>query len=60
MIARDAEPIGHRTPYKRVDLGRRRPRHPEVITQEDYQNGVIPDEALYEYWIGDKVWRLKQ
>lgn len=59
MIERDAEPIGHRTPYKRVDLGARRSQHPAVITQEDYQNGVIPDEALYEYDWNAKHWVLK-
>jgi hypothetical protein len=58
MIDPKAEPLFNRSPYKRVDLARR--QRPEVITREDYENGVIPDEALYEYWVGDQVWRLKK
>lgn len=58
MIARDAEPIGHRPPYKRVDLGARKPRK-AVITQADIDAGERVDEGLYEFdwWLG--VWRLK-
>ena len=59
MIDPKAEPLFNRSPYKRVDLARRRLRRPEVITQEDYQNGVIPDETLYEYCWSSGVWRLK-
>ena len=57
MIRPDAEPIGNRNPYKRVDLGRK--RLPKVITEEDYQRGVIPDEALYDYDWTNRAWYLK-
>ena len=59
MIDPKAEPVEHRPPYKRVDLGARRHRLPDVITEEDCQNGVIPDEALYSYDWDNRVWRLK-
>ena len=59
MIAPDAQPIGHRSPYKRIDLAQRRTRK-AVVTQDDIKNGEpIPDPSLYEYWIGDRAWRLK-
>jgi len=57
MIERDAKPISHRPPYKRIDLAR--PKRKDVITRQDYENGVIPDEALYEYDWTAEVWRLK-
>jgi hypothetical protein len=57
MIDPEAEPIGHRSPYKRVDLAAR--RRPRFITREDYENGVIPDEALYEYNSQHEHWVLK-
>jgi hypothetical protein len=60
MIDPKAEPIGNRNPYGRVDLAARRHRHPETITKEDYQNGVIPDDALYDYDWGAEIWRLKK
>jgi len=52
MIDPKAEPITNRNPYRRIDLAARRERHPPVITDEDYKNGVIPDEALYTYVYG--------
>ena len=62
MIDPKAEPIGNRTPYKPVDLRPkwRKPDYPEVITPDDVLDGVIPDEMLYDYWVGDRVWRLKK
>lgn len=59
MIAPDAKPIANRNPYKRVDLGARR-QHPAVITKQEYERGVIPDELLYEYDYAFEVWRLKK
>lgn len=58
MIDRNATPIGHRPPYKRVDLAARKRRKP-FITYDDIQAGERVDEDFYEYdyWLG--VWRLK-
>ena len=59
MIDPKAEPISNRNPYKRIDLAARRQR-PLVITEEEYQNGVIPDEGQYTYdWVA-RQWRLKE
>jgi hypothetical protein len=58
MIDRDAVPIGHRPPYKRIDLSR--PRRKEVITEIDVENGEIPDRALYEQDFVSRTWRLKR
>jgi hypothetical protein len=49
MIQRNAEAIGHVSPYKRID-----PMHPgrkRVITKLDVMNGVCrePDPHLYRY-----------
>jgi hypothetical protein len=59
VIARDAEPIGNRNPYKRIDLAAKR-RPPAIITQEDYDNGVIPDEGLYTFNPYTRNWELKE
>jgi hypothetical protein len=58
MIDPSAEPIDNRNPYRRVDLSAR--RYPKVITEDDYNRGVIPDEALYVYDISDSCWHLKE
>lgn len=59
MIAPDAKPIANRNPYKRVDLAAKRRK--TVITREDVENGEpVPDPDLYEWWLGDMVWRLKK
>lgn len=47
MIAPDAEPIGNRNPYKRVDLGAR--RRPRTITREEVENGAPHPDWKY-YW----------
>lgn len=58
MIARDAEPIAHRAPYKRIDLAR--PRLKAIITEEDIQNGAPePDPRLYDLDFTTGAWRLK-
>lgn len=57
MIDPSSDPIDHRNPYKRVDLAAR--RHPSVITQRDYDNGMIPDESIYAYDWNDSCWHLK-
>lgn len=60
MIARDAEPIGHSTPYPRVDIryiGRKR-----VITMKDLaESGSMrdPDPAAYEFDYLRQSWILK-
>lgn len=58
MIARDVTPIGHVSPYRRID-----PRYPNrkiVITREEVENGTRePDAAVYAYsYILDR-WTLK-
>lgn len=56
MIARDAEPIAHRPPYKRIDLAAR--RRPLLITREEVENGIDPDITLYDLdFYGN--WHLK-
>ena len=58
MINRDAEPIAHRSPYRRVDLnGRKR-----VITEDDIASGRArePDPALYDLDSANFTWRLKE
>lgn len=61
MIDPKDKPIGNRNPYKPVDLAARRPRHPEIITEEDYRNLVnVPDDALYDFDWDTKVWRLRK
>lgn len=60
MIDPKAEPIDNRNPYKRIDLAKKPKRdYPAIITKQDYANGVIPDEMLYEYDFIYDVWRLK-
>ena len=61
MIDPKAEPTENRNPYKRIDLAARRVRHhPEIITKEDIENGVVFDETLYEYDWNPGIWRLKK
>ena len=58
MIDRDAQPIGHRSPYKRIDLAQRRRK--AVITFDEIMAGEpVPDPEFYEYWVVDRLWRLK-
>lgn len=49
MIAPDAEPIDHRSPYKRVDLAARRPRPPADDVPVDPAPAPVwvPIEDLY-------------
>lgn len=59
MIARDATPLGHVSPYRRID-----PAHPgrkAVITGlEVVQNGGRePDAAIYRYNGITDTWYLK-
>ncbi len=58
MIEPDADPIGHRPPYKRIDLGARRRK--SIITKEDYDAGEMPDEEFYWFDFGDQLWKLKE
>jgi hypothetical protein len=50
MIARDAEPIAHRSPYKRIDLAARRRPTKLVITREEIEDNLeqVPDSRFYE------------
>jgi hypothetical protein len=59
MIARDAVPIGHRPPYKRIDLAH--PNRKGAITLEDVQSGRErePDLAAYRFVHGFG-WVLKE
>lgn len=58
MIAPDAEPVDHRTPYKRIDLAR--PKRKAVITREDVnRTETVPDPALYDYNHIYDIWTLK-
>jgi hypothetical protein len=53
MIARDAQPVGHRPPYKRVDLARWRARRPAAITLADAEaSGTVPDPEFYDFIYG--------
>ena len=60
VIARDAEPIFNRNPYKRIDVtGRRCLR--EVIHQEDIAAGAaMPEPGMYDYDGNTRVWTLKR
>lgn len=59
MIARDAVPIGHRPPYKRIDLAH--PNRKPAITLEDVHSGRArePDLAAYTFIYGFG-WVLKE
>ena len=58
MIAPDAQPIGHRSPYKRIDLAR--PRRKAVITRDDIKaSGITPDPEQYSYCHIYDIWTLK-
>jgi hypothetical protein len=63
MIARDAQPIDHRPPYKRVDLAakRARPRPTKQrITREEIEDNLepMPDPEFYDQdFYGN--WNLK-
>lgn len=61
MIDPKAEPLYNTPPRKPIDIryGGGRRCHPTIITREDYQNGVVPDEALYEYDWQRQHWVLK-
>lgn len=47
VIERDAQAIGHRSPYKRIDLGRRRRELPRTITRAEVECKEKPDPDLY-------------
>lgn len=61
MIDPTCEPIGHRPPYKRVDLGKKRRPTKPIITREEIEDGLerIPDPEFYvqDCWTGN--WVLK-
>lgn len=59
MIARDAVPIDHRSPYKRIDLAH--PNRKPKITLEDVQSGRErePDLEVYRFVYGFG-WVLKE
>jgi hypothetical protein len=59
MIPRNAVPIGHISPYRRID-----PAHPgrkTVITLFELfrDGGRAPDAAIYSYDLLREVWTLK-
>lgn len=58
MIAPDAEPISNRSPYKRIDLSRPKPKA-TITRQEAIDSGSIPDPALYDYCHIYDIWTLK-
>lgn len=49
MIARDAQQIGNRPPYKRIDLAARRRPTKLVITREEIEDNLeqMPDTDFY-------------
>jgi len=49
MIDPRAEPIGHRPPYKRVDLARKRRPTKPVITRQEIEDNLepMPDPEFY-------------
>lgn len=59
MIQRDAQPIAHVSPYKRIDL--MHPGRKAVITALDIANngGLHPDPAAYRYDPTRDCWILK-
>ena len=58
MIDPKAEPIGHRSPYKRIDLSR--PKRKAVITRKEaVESNEVPDPALYDYCNVYDIWTLK-
>lgn len=58
MIDPKAEPIGHRSPYKRIDLSRPKPK--EVITRKEVvETDKVPDPELYDYCHIYDIWKLK-
>lgn len=60
MIDPKAEPIGHRSPYKRIDLGRKRPTKPFISRCEVEDNlEPVPDPTFYEIDFVADGWRLK-
>ena len=59
MIDPKAEPIDHRSPYKRIDLARRKRK--AVVTRDDVKAaGTMPDPAFYDYCHVYDVWNLKE
>jgi hypothetical protein len=59
MIARDAQPIGHVPPYKRIDI--RHPGRKAVITRAEVEQGVCrePDAEAYYYDHPRDCWVLR-
>lgn len=51
MIDPKAEPIGNRTPYKRIDLARKR-RPPTVTLADAEAEGIEPDLEYYRFIYG--------
>jgi hypothetical protein len=49
VIARDAQAIGNRPPYKRVDLAARRRPTKQTITREEIEDNLepMPDPDFY-------------
>lgn len=61
MIDPTCEPIGHRSPYKRIDLARKRRPTKPVITREEIADNLepMPDPEFYALdYLTDK-WVLK-
>lgn len=61
MIARDAEPIGHRPVYKPIDVSGRKPRK-RFITREEVLDNLEPrpDPAFYDQDPYTGNWHLKE
>lgn len=52
MIDPKAEPIGHRNPYKRIEVGGRLPwrARKAIITREEIEDGLEPKPDPDLYW----------
>lgn len=59
MIARDAKPTSHNSPYKRIDI--MHPGRKRWVTRQDVQDGKCrePDPEAYSY-DGLGIWTLKE
>lgn len=64
MIDPRAEPIAHRSPYKRIETGCRLPwrQRKALITRYEIEDNLepVPDPAFYDYDPSCDVWRLRQ
>lgn len=57
MIDPKSEPLFNRSPYKRIDLAKPKPKLKDIITRDD---NIIPDPTFYTYNHIYDIWELRE